>query len=98
MQKEVPYISEKLRRHVASLPCMRCGVEGRTQASHSNQSRDGRGMNHKTPDYRIAALCCECHYEVDYGSGSREEKRQLWEEAHRATIGELFARGLIGPL
>lgn len=45
--KEVPYRNEKLRRAVASLPCQNCGLEGSTQASHSNQLSDGRGIGHK---------------------------------------------------
>lgn len=94
--KDTPYRNEKLRRAVASLPCQCCGIDGRTQASHSNQQRDGRGIGHKTHDYRIAALCDKCHYEIDYGKDlSREQKIDAWEEAHRRTIGELFARGLI---
>ena len=98
LQKDPQYINEKLRRAVASLPCQICGLDGSTQASHSNQSRDGRGIGHKTHDYRLAALCFKCHYDVDYGSESRQTKLDLWESAHRATIGELFKRRLIGVL
>lgn len=95
LQKDPPYRNEKLRRAVASLPCQLCGLEGSTQASHSNQSRDGRGIGHKTHDYRLAALCFTCHNAVDYGMGTREEKLAMWEDAHRATIGELFKRLLV---
>lgn len=94
--KDKPYRNEKLRRAVATLPCQSCGIEGRTQASHSNQLRDGRGVGHKTHDFRLAALCDACHYSIDYGKGmSREEKVAAWEDAHRRTIGELFMRGLV---
>ena len=96
--KDPPYRSEKLRRHIASLPCMHCGKEGETQCSHSNQSRDGRGMSYKSHDYRCAALCVSCHHEVDYGMASREEKLSIWEDAHRKTIGELFKRNLLTPV
>lgn len=94
--KDPPYRNEALRRAVATLPCQCCGLEGRTQASHSNQQRDGRGMNHKSHDYRIAAICDRCHYDIDYGKDlSREQKVEMWEDAHRKTIGLLFARGLL---
>lgn len=94
--KDKPYRNEKLRRAVATLPCQLCGLEGSTQASHSNQQRDGRGVGHKTHDFRIAALCNACHYAIDYGKDlSREQKVSRWEEAHRATIGELFKRDLL---
>jgi phage terminase large subunit GpA-like protein len=88
--KTKPFRSENLRRAAASLPCQHCGLEGRTQASHSNQSRDGRGMSYKSSDAAIAALCDRCHHEVDYGQGSREEKLQLWEDAHRRTMRTLI--------
>lgn len=88
------YRSEKLRRAVAELPCMICGKVGHTQASHSNQQRDGKGMGIKAHDYRIAAICAPCHAEIDQGSGmSKEERRNAWDEAHRATIGALFELG-----
>lgn len=90
------YRNEKLKRAVASLPCQICGVQGRTQASHSNQLRDGKGMGIKAHDYRIAALCVECHAEIDQGKNmSKAEKIALWDEAHRSTIGELFRLGLV---
>lgn len=86
--------SEKLRRAVAELDCMVCGRSGCTQASHSNQQRDGKGMGIKAHDYRIAAICDTCHREIDQGSGmSKEERRNAWNEAHRATIGALFELG-----
>ena len=90
------YRSEPLRRAVATLPCQSCGIEGRTQASHSNQSRDGKGKSIKAHDYRIAALCVECHTEIDQGSRlSRDERIQMWEDAHRRTIGTLFEQGFL---
>lgn len=90
------YRSEALRRAVASIPCMVCGREGETQASHSNQQRDGKGMGIKAHDYRLAALCQSCHREIDQGAGlTKEERRVAWDEAHRATIGVLFEIGLL---
>ena len=96
MQKAVLFRSESLRRAVASLPCMLCGLEGSTQASHSNQSKDGRGMSHKSSDACLAALCCKCHFTIDYGKDlSREEKIERWDDAHRKTMRALLERGLL---
>lgn len=96
IQKTQYWRSEKFRRAVASLPCQCCGMEGRTQASHSNQSRDGKGAMIKAQDFRTAAICVECHSEIDQGSTmSREERIQMWEDAHRKTIGELIQRNLL---
>ena len=88
----------RLYGHVASLPCQHCGKHG-TQVSHSNQYRDGKGRGLKSYPWRVAALCPECHYEIDAGSNlTKEERHSRWDEAHRATIGELFAQGLIKPI
>ena len=59
-------------------------------AAHSNQLRDGKGRSIKAHDYRIAALCFRCHADIDQGQMSREDKQDLWEMAHRKTIGWLF--------
>lgn len=65
-------------------------------AAHSNQLRDGKGTGTKAHDYRIAYLCYKCHGELDQGSKlTKEERLQLWEEAHRKTIGYLFENGHI---
>ena len=92
------YRNPKLLRAVATLPCQICGKHG-TQASHSNQLRDGKGMSIKAHDYRISALCPECHAYIDQGKDlGKEERKQMWDEAHRRTIGALFENGLIGVL
>ncbi len=93
-----PADQKKLFGHVASLPCQLCGKYG-SQVAHSNQSRDGKGMSLKSHPYRVAALCPECHQEIDSGKSlSRQERIDRWEEAYRATIGELFAQGLVRPV
>lgn len=69
-------------------------MEGRSQASHSNQLRDGKGKGIKAPDYRIASLCVECHAKIDQGTDmSKQERVEAWDEAHRKTIGVLFDEG-----
>lgn len=88
----------RLYAAVASLECQRCGRRG-TQVAHSNQLRDGKGIGLKVYPWRIAALCPECHVEIDSGpSMSKEQRREAWDEAHRRTLGELFARGLVRPV
>ena len=76
---------------------MHCGAQnGTVVAAHSNQLRDGKGKGIKAHDFRIAALCYRCHADLDQGSKmSKEERKEVWEEAHRRTIGELFLRDLI---
>jgi hypothetical protein len=91
------YRNKKILEVARELPCQHCGIQdGTVVAAHSNQLRDGKGRSIKAHDYRIASLCYRCHSELDQGSRmSKEERVQMWEDAHRGTIGELFSRGLI---
>lgn len=91
------YRSPKLLAAVRQSPCQNCGIEdGTVVAAHSNQLRDGKGRGLKACDYRIAALCYNCHQQLDQGSKmTKNERIELWEEAHRKTIGWLFETGLL---
>jgi hypothetical protein len=86
------YRNRKLLDSVRDSPCQHCGIsDGTIVAAHSNQLRDSKGRGLKANDYRIAALCFKCHHELDQGSKmSREERVNMWEDAHRATVGWLF--------
>jgi hypothetical protein len=85
------YRNKKLLEIVRESPCQLCGArDGTVVAAHSNQLRDGKGRSIKAHDYRIAALCYTCHSDIDQGKMSREDKQDLWEMAHRKTIGWLF--------
>lgn len=91
------YRNKKLLEAVREAPCMNCGAQnGTVCAAHSNQLRDGKGRSIKAHDYRIAALCYTCHSDLDQGAKmSREERVQMWEEAHRKTIGWLFDQDIL---
>ena len=91
------YRNPKLLVACREIPCQLCGAEdGTVVAAHSNQLRDGKGRGLKASDYRIASLCFNCHSEIDQGKDlNRVMRVELWELAHRKTIGELFERGLI---
>jgi hypothetical protein len=92
------YRNQKLLEAVRGSPCQHCGVnDGTVVAAHSNQLIDGKGRGLKAHDYRIAALCYRCHAELDQGSKmSKQERVNMWEDAHRATVGWLFENDLIG--
>jgi ferredoxin len=89
------YRNKKLLEVVRQSPCQHCGrQDGTVVAAHSNLLKDGKGRGIKASDYRIAALCFTCHSELDQGNKmSREERKELWENAHRATVGWLFEDG-----
>lgn len=91
------YRNQYLLQKVRESACQACGTrDGTIVAAHSNQQRDGKGMGIKAHDYRIAALCHACHFKLDQGMAlTKEERKEMWEEAHRKTIGWLFDEGLI---
>ena len=72
---------------------MLCGPWG-VQAAHSNQDR---GMGQKSSDSLCAALCPDCHHEIDNGKTlDREQRRARMDRAIVLTIDQLSRRGLIG--
>ena len=92
------YRSRKLLDAIHDAPnCFLCFCHGdgdNIVPAHSNQLRDGKGMGIKAHDYRVAALCHKCHMEVDQGkTWTKQQRHDVWEEAHRATIGWLFDSG-----
>jgi hypothetical protein len=91
------YRNKKLLESVRTSPCQNCGKQdGTVCAAHSNQLRDGKGRSLKSHDFRIAALCFRCHSNLDQGyQMSKEERTELWEDAHRKTIGWLFENGIV---
>ena len=87
--------SKKHLKNVASLACQHCGVEGKTQAAHSNQLIHGKARSLKASDEYTAALCLRCHFEVDQGSLlSKEQRREMWDKAHQKTVNALIEQGL----
>lgn len=91
------YRNKQLLELVRNFPCQNCGIsDGTIVAAHSNQLRDGKGRGIKASDYRIASLCFKCHSELDQGKNlSKEQRVEMWEEAHRRTIAELFEQGML---
>jgi hypothetical protein len=94
------YRNKKLTDAARLLPCQHCGTsDGTVVAAHSNQLRDGKGRGLKAHDYRIASLCYKCHADLDQGAKmSKQERVDMWEDAHRKTIGLFFEQEIIGPL
>ena len=89
------YRCQPLLEKAREAPCQHCGAQdGTVVAAHSNQLRDGKGRGLKAHDYRIAALCFKCHYNLDQGANlSKSERQEMWEEAHRRFVGWLFENG-----
>ena len=87
--------SKKHLKNVASLPCQVCGLEGSTQAAHSNQAKHGQGRGIKASDEYTAALCFRHHFLLDQGQSlTKEERVDMWDKAHQKTIEALLDRGL----
>ena len=86
--------SKKLLKLVAGLDCQACGSGNMVQAAHTNWG-GGKGRSVKADDNLVAALCLKCHYEIDQGKDmSKEERQEMWELAHIATVKKLYIQGL----
>ena len=90
VEKATPVRSEALRRAVASLPCINCGVPGHSQCAHSNS---GKGAGIKASDLDSFPLCTVhpgadgrlvqgCHENFDQGAlftkAVRRELEPVW--------------------
>ncbi len=89
------YRSKKWLAAVAQIECcVLCGRYG-TQVAHRNE---GKGMGLKVDDSLTAALCHQCHHNIDNGgSMGRIERRQEMDRAIILTIRELARRELVAP-
>lgn len=92
--------SEQHRKNVAELPCAACGLEGHSQAAHSNDSQFGKGARLKADDFATFPLCAPrlgilgCHYKHDnYLSVTREERPQVENAYIAQTLMTLLAQG-----
>jgi hypothetical protein len=70
--------------------CVLCGTFG-VQWAHRNE---GRGMGQKSSAHMTAALCQECHHELDNaGRLDKAERRRLMERAIVLTHDALIRAG-----
>jgi hypothetical protein len=91
--KQPTYRSEAWLRAVASLPCVKCGLEGSTQAAHRNE---GKSMGKKVDDCLTAALCVGCHALIDQGpTMNKAERRSVMDLAILLTLVQLARQGLV---
>ncbi|RQZ08919.1 hypothetical protein DF105_01045 [Burkholderia stagnalis] len=97
--KPLTFRDEDLRRAVAQLECMNCGVWHWTQAAHANY---GKGGAQKASDAAIAALCSDrpgvrgCHALLDQGGVLPKAERRVFEmEMVAKTYIALMERGLL---
>lgn len=108
VEKSAPVRSEALRRAVASLPCINCGVPGYSQCAHSNS---GKGAGIKASDLDSFPLCTVhpgadgrlvqgCHENFDQGAlftkAVRRELEPVWAADTRRKIQAmgLWPKGL----
>jgi hypothetical protein len=100
------YVDDKdYRRFVASLPCFRCGIEGYSNACHSDSGRDGKGGSIKACDLTCWPGCVTrgpgepgCHYLIGMTTlMNRGEKRAFEMRAAAATQATLIEQSAGDP-
>jgi hypothetical protein len=92
-QRQQPYRSKKWLAAVGQIEtCVLCGAYG-VQVAHRNE---GKGMGQKVDDSLTAAICQECHHEIDNGRHlNRDQRRALIDKAIVLTLRELTRRELV---
>jgi hypothetical protein len=85
--------SKKLLKLVCEMECQLCAAQHFVQAAHSNWG-GGKGRGIKADDNLVAALCMNCHFDIDQGAKwSKQERMQAWWLAHRRTVEKLLNSG-----
>jgi hypothetical protein len=72
---------------IREMPCIACGVEGRSEAAHTGT--DG-GMSQKASDYSCVPLCADCHTRAP-GAYHRAGKGNF-EQQHGLSFAGIVAR------
>lgn len=77
------YIEDKKWiRFVATLSCMRCNAQGRTQAAHLGTLKHGKGKGRKASDDTVAPLCTV--NPPDVGCHEKYDQYKEWTDGERA--------------
>jgi hypothetical protein len=86
--------SKKLLEAIRECPCANCGAEdGTVIAAHRNESK---GMGIKVSDALVAALCFQCHTDLDQGKTmNREERREFWNQAYIKTMQYMIENNIL---
>lgn len=82
-----PPRDEAYKDWIRTLPCVACGIHGRSEAAHTGI--DG-GMSMKASDYSCVPLCADCHRQAP-GAYHRVGKR-AFERASGVCFAETVAR------
>lgn len=91
MQKNPRYLNPKLLALCRGAPCFLnfpgcTGGEDDERPSvpcHSNSQSDGRGVGYKTHDHSAVPGCPSCHYALDCGPYTREQKEETFRNGQR---------------
>jgi hypothetical protein len=87
--------SEPYRRFVASQACFACGIEGQSQACHSNQAKHGKGRSIKASDVFTWPLCVRHHREHDQCLEMTKAERDAIEDEYIQRM-QTLAAGWVG--
>ena len=87
------YRNKRMLEKMRELPCASCGANDSSVAAHRNE---GKGMGMKVSDALVAALCFQCHTDLDQGKTmNREERRELWNQAYIKTMQYMIENNIL---
>jgi hypothetical protein len=72
---------------IRTLPCVACGIEGRSEAAHTGA--DG-GMSMKASDYSCVPLCSNCHTQA--ADAYHRVGKRAFERGHGLSFVRIVAQ------
>lgn len=59
-----------------------------TVAAHSNELSKGKGRGRKADDNWSVQSCAKCHFWLDFGSATKQDKQEAFAAAHQRQLIE----------
>ena len=82
-----PPRDEDYKSWIRAMPCIACGVKGRSEAAHTGS--DG-GMSMKASDYSCVPLCSDCHTQAP--SAYHRVGKRAFESRHGLSFACMVER------
>lgn len=86
--KTKPHRDGKYLRLIAQMPCFSCGIEGSSQAAHSNLAKHGKGGAMKACDYATFPLCATTY--GDIGCHARFDQNLIVSKLEKEALTDFY--------
>ena len=88
--KTKPHRDGKYLRLIATMPCFPCGIDGYSQAAHSNLAKHGKGGAQKASDYATFPLCATTV--GDIGCHAKFDQHLIVTKQNKETLTDFYVK------